>query len=140
MNMQVKMYSLDFCTCTSTQVCTLQQKYILIQISFQLNPIPTRLSHVIYCCGYKSYSCLVGIGLKQLHGRLQKMLVTVKFITGITKPHGTTVYTFFCLCSAPSIWVFLYVSLPQIKFGYTLSFIIYKQPQSIPQTKQLTAD
>ena len=28
-----------------------------------LNPIPTRLCHVIYCHGDKSYPCLVGIGL-----------------------------------------------------------------------------
>ena len=29
----------------------------------QLNPIPTRLCHVIWYCGGKSYPCLVGIGL-----------------------------------------------------------------------------
>ena len=29
----------------------------------QFNPIPTRLCHVIYCHGEKSYPCLVGIGL-----------------------------------------------------------------------------
>ena len=28
-----------------------------------LYPIPTRLCHIIYCCGYKRYPCLVGIGL-----------------------------------------------------------------------------
>ena len=29
-----------------------------------INPIPTRLCYVIYCCGDKSYPCLeVGIGL-----------------------------------------------------------------------------
>ena len=28
-----------------------------------LNPIPTRLCHVIYCFGDKSYPCLDGIGL-----------------------------------------------------------------------------
>ena len=28
-----------------------------------VNPIPTRLCHVIYCCSDKSYPCLVGIGL-----------------------------------------------------------------------------
>ena len=28
-----------------------------------LNPIPTRLCHMIYCCGDKSYPCLVGTGL-----------------------------------------------------------------------------
>ena len=26
-----------------------------------INPIPTRLCHVIYCCGDKNYPCLVGI-------------------------------------------------------------------------------
>ena len=32
-----------------------------------LNPISTRLCHVvIYCCGDKSYPCLVGIGLKKI--------------------------------------------------------------------------
>ena len=30
----------------------------------KLNPIPTRICHVIYCRGDKSYPCLVGIGLK----------------------------------------------------------------------------
>ena len=29
----------------------------------EIKPIPTRLCHVIYCCGDKSYPCLVGIGL-----------------------------------------------------------------------------
>ena len=28
-----------------------------------VNPIPTRLCHVIYCQGDKKYPCLVGIGL-----------------------------------------------------------------------------
>ena len=28
-----------------------------------INPIPTRLCHVIYCHGDKSFPCLVGIGL-----------------------------------------------------------------------------
>ena len=31
-----------------------------------INPIPTRLCHVIYCCGDKSYPCLVGIGLSHI--------------------------------------------------------------------------
>ena len=30
-------------------------------INIQPNPIPTWLCHVIYCCGDKSYPCLVGI-------------------------------------------------------------------------------
>ena len=32
----------------------------------RLNPIPTRLCHVIYCWGDKNHPCLVGIGLKVL--------------------------------------------------------------------------
>ena len=31
----------------------------------QFNPIPTRLCHVIYCHGDKSYPCLVGLGLRK---------------------------------------------------------------------------
>ena len=31
-----------------------------------INPIPTSLSHVIYCHGDNSYPCLVGIGLSEL--------------------------------------------------------------------------
>ena len=37
-----------------------------IQDAELLNSIPTRPCHVIYGHGDKSYSCLVGIGLRQL--------------------------------------------------------------------------
>ena len=32
-------------------------------VIIKVNPIPTRLCHVIYCHSDKSYPCLVGIGL-----------------------------------------------------------------------------
>jgi hypothetical protein len=46
-------------TLTQMKVCMLFDIYLRPFF----NPIPTRLCHVIYCCGDKSYPCLVGIGL-----------------------------------------------------------------------------
>ena len=39
----------------------------------RINPIPTRLRHVIYCCSDKIYPCLVGIGLR-IGMQLQKLV------------------------------------------------------------------
>ena len=38
-------------------------------LKVRINPIPTRLGHVMYCNGDKSYPCLVGIGLSVTHSR-----------------------------------------------------------------------
>ena len=37
------------------------KKLTITVIHIEFNPIPSRLCHMIYCCGYKSYLCLVGI-------------------------------------------------------------------------------
>ena len=42
---------------------------IILDVMIIINPIPTRLCHVIYGCGDKNYPWLVGIGLI-----IQKML------------------------------------------------------------------
>ena len=49
-----------------------------------LNPLPTRLCHVIYCCGNKSYPCLVGIGLKQFCILKFHNYHQLKFLSGAT--------------------------------------------------------
>ena len=44
--------------------CGKHMRYNFALVSLpELNPIPTRHCHVIYCCGDKTYSCLVGIEL-----------------------------------------------------------------------------
>ena len=40
----------------------------------QIKPILTRLCHVIYCHGDRSYPCLVGIGLRDLQRDLEERI------------------------------------------------------------------
>ena len=58
----------DFRTITGFYSCVLPKQKVRFKLSrngfFFVNPIPTTLCHLIYCCGDKIYPCLVGIGLK----------------------------------------------------------------------------
>ena len=68
----------------------LHQLELLIRSSLTLwkgcenvNPIPTRLCHVIYCCCDKSYPCLVGIVLTRT-----STLITVTFTQPTSSVNG----------------------------------------------------
>ena len=43
------------------------------------SPIPTKLCHVKYCCGDKSYPCLVGIGLNNCNEKLILKIIWWEF-------------------------------------------------------------
>ena len=68
----------------------LQIKYQLCTFCGSFNPIQTRLCHVIYCHGDKSYPCLVGRGLKNyfVGCLLKNEFVNVNFliIIGSSRP------------------------------------------------------
>ena len=54
-------------------------RFSIVSNHHNLNPIPTRLCHVIYCHNDKSYPCLVGIGLSILSLKGLKMTTWIPF-------------------------------------------------------------
>ena len=68
---------------------------IFSSVLFQnfFNTIPTSLCHVIYCCGDKSYPCLVG--MVKPYSKLKKILIRSMPNRGQVKPgHRTSGFIF----------------------------------------------
>ena len=81
-----------------------------------VDPIPTWLCHVIYCCGDKSYPCLVGIRLQDKHKLvIQFEIFRISYGDGLETPMDAVIL----VLKSPQLTGTPWMIWSQVKFIYS---------------------